>query len=179
MDDQNFTDVTLATVDDQQIKAHKVILSALSPVFRNILLRNPHQNPLIYLMDVQYYDLKLLLQYIYHGECQVTNEELMNFIKIGEKLQINGLTELSKKPETAPPKQIEKPADNINDPLLVEHSQDLGNVSEDRAVRRQESVNNTQVMDIPPTVNNQDGKFPCDQCDHKATRKGNLKTLSS
>ena len=43
--EQDFTDVTLATEDDQQIKAHKVILSSSSDFFRNLLLRNPHPNP--------------------------------------------------------------------------------------------------------------------------------------
>ena len=47
--DQDFSDVTLATVDNQQIRAHKVILSSSSKFFRNIFLKNQHQNPLIYL----------------------------------------------------------------------------------------------------------------------------------
>ncbi len=46
--DLDFADVTLATIDNQQIRAHKVILSSCSPFFHNLLLRNPHQNPLIY-----------------------------------------------------------------------------------------------------------------------------------
>ena len=40
----NFTDVTLATEDDKQIKAHKVILSSFSNLFTKILFRNPHPN---------------------------------------------------------------------------------------------------------------------------------------
>ena len=36
--DQDFADVTLATVDDQQIRAHKVILSSCSEFFRNIFV---------------------------------------------------------------------------------------------------------------------------------------------
>ena len=43
--DQDFADVTLATADDRQIKAHKVIISSCSPFFRNILVKNPHANP--------------------------------------------------------------------------------------------------------------------------------------
>ena len=53
-DDQNFTDVTLATVDNKQIKSHKVILSAGSPFFKKILLQNPHQSPLLYLKGIKY-----------------------------------------------------------------------------------------------------------------------------
>ena len=52
--DKDFADVTLATVDDHQIRAHKIILSSCSNFFRNILLNNPHHNPLIYLKDIRY-----------------------------------------------------------------------------------------------------------------------------
>ena len=44
--DQDFADVTLATADHQQIRAHKLILSSCSEFFRNIFVKNPHQNPL-------------------------------------------------------------------------------------------------------------------------------------
>ena len=44
---ENFLDVTIAC-DDDQIDAHKVILSASSPFFQNILNRNPHSHPLLY-----------------------------------------------------------------------------------------------------------------------------------
>ena len=37
----DFLDVTLAC-GDEQVQAHKLILSACSPFFRNILHRNPH-----------------------------------------------------------------------------------------------------------------------------------------
>jgi hypothetical protein len=47
--DTEFSDVTLACADDQQIKAHKIILSGSSPFFRNILSKNPHPSPLLYL----------------------------------------------------------------------------------------------------------------------------------
>ena len=52
-EDKDFFDVTLAC-DDEQIQAHKVIVSACSPFFRNVLRRNPHQHPLLYLKGVKY-----------------------------------------------------------------------------------------------------------------------------
>ena len=61
-DNQEFTDVTLATVDDLQIRAHKVILCSLSSFFRNILLKNPHPNPLIYLKDIRYKELEKIIK---------------------------------------------------------------------------------------------------------------------
>ena len=55
-DDKDFFDVTLAC-GDEQIQAHKMILSACSPFFRNILGRNPHQHPMLYPKGVKYTDL--------------------------------------------------------------------------------------------------------------------------
>ena len=52
--DTDFTDVTLACEDGKQIKAHKVILSACSPFFKDILIQNPHTHPLIYLKGINF-----------------------------------------------------------------------------------------------------------------------------
>ena len=56
-EEEDFFDVTLAC-DDEQIQAHKVIVSACSPFFRNVLRRNPHQHPLLYLKGVKYREVK-------------------------------------------------------------------------------------------------------------------------
>ena len=41
-DDIDFTDVTLACEDIQQVGAHKEILAASSPFFKNLLVQNRH-----------------------------------------------------------------------------------------------------------------------------------------
>ena len=46
--DREFTDVTLASEDGQQMEAHKVILAASSPFFEEILEKNRHPHPLIW-----------------------------------------------------------------------------------------------------------------------------------
>ena len=50
-EDQDFVNVTLAT-EDGEVRAHKAVLSSGSPFFKNILLKHPHQDPLLYLMGV-------------------------------------------------------------------------------------------------------------------------------
>jgi len=91
-EDKDFFDVTLAC-DDEQISAHKVILSACSPFFRNILRRNPHQHPLLYLKGVKFTDLQAVLNFMYNGEVNVAQEELNSFLAVAEELRVKGLTQ--------------------------------------------------------------------------------------
>merc|ERR1719400_2050676 len=91
-EDKDFFDVTLAC-DDEQIEAHKVILSACSPFFRNVLRKNPHQHPLLYLKGVKYSDLQSVLNFMYHGEVNVAQEELNSFLAVAEDLRVKGLTQ--------------------------------------------------------------------------------------
>ena len=78
-EDKDFFDVTLAC-DDNQLQAHKVILSACSPFFRSVLKKNPHQHQLLYLKGVKYEDILSVLNFMYHGEVSVAQEELNSFL---------------------------------------------------------------------------------------------------
>ena len=105
-EDKDFFDVTLAC-DDDQIEAHKVILSACSPFFKTILKRNRHQHPLLYLKGVKYTELVAILNFMYHGEVNVAQEELNSFLGIAEELKVKGLTQNnSNKPNSFKPKEI-------------------------------------------------------------------------
>merc|ERR1712183_1221274 len=90
--EKDFFDVTLAC-DDSQLQAHKVILSACSPFFRNVLRRNPHQHPLLYLKGVKYTELLSVLNFMYMGEVNVAQEELNSFLSVAEDLKVKGLTQ--------------------------------------------------------------------------------------
>ena len=92
--DEDFFDVTLCCGPDgtDRLRAHKVILSACSPFFRGILKNNPHANPLIYLRGVTMEDLNALLNFMYHGEANVTQEDLNSFLAVAKDLDVKGLT---------------------------------------------------------------------------------------
>jgi hypothetical protein len=91
-DDKDFFDITLVC-EDEQIQAHKVILSACSPFFHKILRRNPHQHPLLYMKGVKSSDMESLLDFMYHGEVNVAQEELNTFLAVAEDLNVKGLTQ--------------------------------------------------------------------------------------
>ncbi len=90
--DKDFFDVTLASEDEHQVKAHKVILAACSPFFRRVLKCNPHDRPLLYLKGVRYSELVAVLNFMYHGEVNVAQDELNSFLAVAEELSVKGLT---------------------------------------------------------------------------------------
>ena len=115
-DDRDFFDVTLACEDDQ-IQAHKVILSACSPFFKNLLRRNPHQHPLLYLKGISFREIQSVLNFMYHGEANIAQDDLNSFLSVAEDLKVKGLTQGSNsetpKPKTEPSRQFpakEKPS---------------------------------------------------------------------
>ena len=90
--DKDFFDVTLAC-DEDQLSAHKVILSACSPFFKNLLRRNQHPHPLLYLKGISFTGIQSVLNFMYYGEVNIAQEDLNNFLMVAEELQVKGLTQ--------------------------------------------------------------------------------------
>ena len=94
------SDLLDATVvcEGQTVRAHKLVLSACSGVFRQLfrsssaaLIGNDHQ-PVILLWDVKADDLRLLFNFMYEGQVNVAQERLSTFLALAERLQVRGLT---------------------------------------------------------------------------------------
>merc|ERR1712129_306407 len=90
-EDREFADVTLACEDGQQVEAHKVILASSSPFFLNLLRKNKHSHPLIYMRGLQPEDLVAMIDFLYFGEANVYQENLDSFLAVAEELQLKGL----------------------------------------------------------------------------------------
>ncbi|XP_018912776.2 uncharacterized protein [Bemisia tabaci] len=85
-------DCTLAA-EGRCIQAHKVLLSACSPYFAMILSQHYDKHPILILKDVKFHELQSMLDYMYRGEVNITQENLGSFLKAAESLQIKGLTD--------------------------------------------------------------------------------------
>ena len=88
-----YTDVTLVSDDQTQFKAHKIVLSACSPVFKKIIDNNPSQHPLIYLRGIQSYELESILQFMYLGEGKFYQERMREFIKVAQDLEVKEISD--------------------------------------------------------------------------------------
>ena len=73
--DNRFCDLTLVC-EDSQLEAHRVVLSACSNFFRNVLTRNCHSHPLLYLKGVKMSDMESIVHFAYNGETNVALEDL-------------------------------------------------------------------------------------------------------
>ena len=100
-DEKDFSDVTLVCAD-QQVEAHKVILAACSPFFKNVLRKVQHSHPLIYMKGVKFSDLEAVLSFVYHGEVNVDEANLNSFLAVARELEVKGLTEGSSNYEPQP-----------------------------------------------------------------------------
>jgi len=89
-DENDFMDVTISC-DGEQVKAHKVILSACSVTFKTLLKKNPAPHPVIVLWDVSPRDLAAILDFMYHGEVNVKQDHLNSFLAVAERLRVRGL----------------------------------------------------------------------------------------
>eukprot|EP00092_Neocalanus_flemingeri_P038580 GFUD01042009.1.p1 GENE.GFUD01042009.1~~GFUD01042009.1.p1 ORF type:complete len:241 (-),score=48.30 GFUD01042009.1:69-791(-) len=181
LEEDHFVDVTLVSEDDKQIKAHKVVLSACSPVLKHILVRNPHQHPLIYLTGVKYQELKSLMNFMYLGQAEVGQEDLNVFMSAAEKFQIKGFSN----------GEEEK---NIYDEHNFNQTNDFQQIKKENGFRNFASkeissyesddepmnypVDSSQDEDIvseSQVINEVDGGYKCDRCNYVAKRKDHLK----
>lgn len=90
-DEEDLVDITFAC-EGRKIGAHKLVLFSCSPYFKDLLSNNKSSHPVFFFHDISYDILKAILEYMYMGEVHITNENLKDFIRVAEALQIRGLS---------------------------------------------------------------------------------------
>ncbi|XP_047988074.1 BTB/POZ domain-containing protein 18-like isoform X1 [Leguminivora glycinivorella] len=109
-DDEDFVDVTLAC-EGHRLEAHKVVLSACSPYFKELFKNNPCPHPIIFMRDCEVSHVRALLQFMYAGQVNIAQAQLTAFLRTADALQIRGLTDCSqhndkKVNRKSPPSQL-------------------------------------------------------------------------
>ena len=114
--DTDFADVILISDDKMKFSAHKILLSSCSNKFKMILKENSHSKSLLYLGGVSSVNLGYLLDYIYHGEVNLYQEQLDSFLESAQNLEIEGLIgqENMSQDQDTPFENIEEQEEKIN-----------------------------------------------------------------
>ncbi|EDO64125.1 AGAP005245-PC [Anopheles gambiae str. PEST] len=92
LENGTLVDCTLAA-EGKLLKAHKVVLSACSPYFATILSQQYDKHPIFILKDVKFQELRAMMDYMYRGEVNISQDQLAALLKAAESLQIKGLSD--------------------------------------------------------------------------------------
>lgn len=114
---ESFVDVTLAC-DGHSIKAHKMVLSACSPYFQTLFFDNPCQHPIIIMRDVKWPELKAVVEFMYKGEINVSQDQIGPLLKVAEMLKIRGLAEVNSEEGLSAASNVTESTSIIDDPPL-------------------------------------------------------------
>ena len=91
MMNDDLTDVTLVCEDKKHIRAHKNILSACSPVFKDIVQLDQSTKPIIYLKGIHFSEMESIMQFIYLGEATFYEGRMNKFLDIARSFEIKEL----------------------------------------------------------------------------------------
>jgi len=192
-----FTDVTLVCDDKQSLKVHKVVLSACSPFFKNIV--EEHSSSVIYLKGIQKPTMESILEFIYMGSTKVLQETIDEFLEIAKNLEIKGISkeeefETHFETNTDTIKVNLNVTDNTEPVLVNSYNEDVSlkiesksNQDTDQKEKYIQFVKDSlecpickKLLTSKSSVKSHYNsihlgvKFDCDQCEHQATSKCNL-----
>ena len=154
--DSDFFDVTLGCADghsSKALQAHKVILSACSSTFKQMLRdqarSSAHPHPYIFLRGVSFCDLSAVLDFMYHGEINVAQEDLNSFLAVAEELQIKGLTQKEGgEPSKKTPSQAPRPKPPTTQPAVKRPRQESPAPGGSHHSQRSQDVSEVKPVDI-------------------------------
>ncbi|XP_023239775.1 uncharacterized protein LOC111638316 isoform X2 [Centruroides sculpturatus] len=126
---EEMVDVILSCKDGE-MKAHRMMLSASSPVFRRIFSNSPSQYQIVFLRNTKYAELKMILDFIYKGEICVPGSQLGGLIKTAEELKINGLGEFGEVDEEVIEESIDFPYNPLKERIRERESSSSDSIEE-------------------------------------------------
>ena len=88
---RNFSDITLATNDKQELKVHKAVISSGSKLFQNLLQSKSDETRYVFVSDVEHRYLEMVIKFIYLGWCDVGQEVISEFLATGQAVGVSDL----------------------------------------------------------------------------------------
>ena len=159
MMNEDYSDVTLVTEDKKHIKANVHILSACSPVFKEIFKGEKNSSTIMYLRGIQFSEMESILQFIYLGEATFYEERMDEFLTVAKSLEIKLLCNSKNETNDELDSETQQsdpviPTDKVEEQtvLLKAHAQQE---------RRKESVG-------------LNGRYACKPCQKTFYKQGNL-----
>ena len=190
MMNEDISDVTLVTEDKKQIKANINILSACSPVFKDILKKEKNSNQIMYLRGIQFPEMESIMQFIYLGKATFYEERTDEFLAVAKSLEIKELCNAQPEPGDEPgdepsscnpvtsTENLEKEtvtSEQMKMQALQERQNKNGGVNGKYECDQCHTIfSHRQTLYHHKQSVHEGVKYACDQCDYKASWKRNL-----
>ena len=126
-----------------------MILAASSPFFLNLLKRNKHPHPLVYMKGVKSDDLVAIVDFLYYGEANVFQDNLDPFLALAEELRLKGLVG---KTEDVAGKSDQNPETIATKPAFKKDKPNSHRLIESRSRREEERTSTERSLAIPKVV---------------------------
>ena len=189
----DFCDVTLVGEGGNMIETHKVILAASSNFFKDLLKQTKHPHPLLYMKGINGSHLTSVVDFMYDDEVGIYQEDLDNFLKVDDELQLKGLTGTDKESQEHGHVQEQK-----HTPYKKQKPNSISlknnSILEEKYIKGEENESGTtdviayNTSEIKTTINNAeidgaidsmmkkiDGLWSCSQCRKTDKYKTNMK----
>ena len=168
MKSNELTDVTLVCDDKKQFRAHKIVLSACSSVFKCIISDLPQNCSVIYLRGIQHQEVESILEFMYLGVATFYQERMNEFLNVAKNLEIREIS-----------KDVDFDDENVSneEPKTPDHEEDTEDIELQTDTNSERNASSAKIMEIvDPSQYKRtlEGKFVCDQCERKFTHKYNL-----
>ena len=160
MSSNELTDITLVSADKKKFKAHKVVLSSCSSVFKSIINDTLLSDAIIYLTGIQSSEIESILKLIYLGEAILHQERMDEFINATRSLEIKEIG-----------KDIEIPENDQHD---IHETQEIGHYQKKLPKTQKTSIVINHNKSRQFNLSNENN-YPCDKCDYKASYASHIR----
>merc|ERR1712243_312527 len=189
MTSNELTDVTIVSEDKTEFRAHKVVLSACSTVFKSIVDNNLGSNPIVYLRGIKSHGIESILEFIYLGQTTFHKDRMNEFLDVAKCLDIKDMNKdiqgqdhdslMNQKPEgnAEPTTKVEE--EDMEKNKTKEGSQNSQDISKNQmpqsTIEAKDSVENNSTMQSLAKINlNATNDHACDQCEKQFKCQSNL-----
>ena len=198
MTSNELTDVTLVSEDKKHFKAHKVVLSASSTVFKSIISENYSTNSVIYLRGILSHEIESILQFIYLGQATFYRDRMNEFLQVGKSLEIKEINsdirsfvneeiddtqvhqfeQMNEIPTNISvdtyPHQLRANISPKQEIIMSNQRSKIQNDAEFSCDQCDKKYGSQRALNVHYRSFHEGVKYPCDQCNYKGTQMGHL-----
>ena len=167
-DVDDFYDVTLVGDDFVQVKAHKIVLSATSEYFKNILQSvKGLSHPVLCLGDLNNSDINNVMDFIYNGQLELPQDCVERYLAVAERLKLFGIYE----PDNSNNETVKEPLSDLSvqkSNVYISHQKEdehkifLKSENRTEDLRMKKTICKKEILQ--PSTKTSDGSLSCHVC---------------